>query len=1186
MSKKSTKALASAALMSLVLTTALSAGPVKAAQGKITRVSGADRYATASQVATTNWADGSDNVVLVSGEGYADAVSASALAKKLDAPILLTQSDSLSADAQTALETLKPKNIYVVGGTASISQSIRDNLAKSYTLTELGGANRYETNTAVAEELVKLGVSASDVLVVGGEGFSDALSVAPVAAAKGQILLLANNNSSQPAIDFVKENNSKATVVGTSNVINDTVYNALGATTRVDGGADRFETNLNVLKQFKDSLKTDKLYIANASAADPDDLYADALVASAVAGKYSAPLVLVDKDPSGSTDTPNATDNAIAYIKDNTTASTDLQLIGGTGVVSQATEDAINKIYNPDNGDQGDEVQSITTNGLRQIKVEFNGEVDQDTAEDLSNYTVDGSDLSSSDKAVLQDDNKTVLITLADQKKQNDSIDVKVKKGILSADKSSTIPEFTQNVTFSDTTAPTLDSVGVRGNKKITVKFSEPVNVGSSANANGVYSKFKINDKNISSFGLDTSLTEAKDAVEDSDGHYWTDEIDFYFTTALDAGNDTLKVSDGDDNALEDAAGFPIAETTEDFNVDTLTTSPDITSITAEDSGKVYVNFDRAMDKKTATTTSNYQINGQPLPSGASIELKKDDTQVKISGVSDLLNKNSNNLYIKNNVKDAYGNKVADDTYKSFDLSEDTTKPSVQSVTALDDNTIRVRFSKDVDASYATSVSNYKLRDNDGTDITSEIQPKDSSSSNYQDNKAITVPGKTSQPSTTDIVDIHVKDDLSDSQYSITIKNIQDTASTPNVMDDYTGPFDGSSDVNAKVTGVYGVSGNDFRKVTLTFNKEMDSSTLNDISNYKYVNKSNKTNVLPSAAEIDSVSSDNKSVTIKLPSSYTYYDTDGNYNNSITSKDNQVTAIYATGVKDTNGNALDVGNYGGTITPAGTGATVKANSFKVYYDDSDNLKADVTFTNSIDTDNLTASDFILAGQPASSATANGSKVILTFNSDNAVAGSTGTGEDASDANTVINTIKAQGENAALTIKDNPTTTDVTGAKVSIDGTSTGTITPYFYDAAPKTIITKDSNNKVTNWTATVDSITNPTTATVKVVFDTPIDINSVSTSDFTFTVGGTTIDAYTVEVVKDADGNPTNVVNFTFNTKGDSNFTSAFTNASTIKIMPKDSTRISTLKDGNGDYTYYVPSNDDLKGITLSVTAE
>ncbi|MHC6180288.1 cell wall-binding repeat-containing protein [Clostridium sp. JNZ X4-2] len=344
MNNRENKAIVSTTLTALVLTIALSAGPVKAAQWKITRVSGATRYATASQVATTNWASGSDNVVLVSGEDYADAVSASALAKKLDAPILLTTPDTLSADAQAALTTLKPNNIYVIGGTASISQGIRDGLKADYTLTELGGATRYETNAAVADELVKLGVDPSNVMVVGGQGFSDALSVAPVAAAKGQILLLANNDqaATKPVINFVKANKSKVTVVGTSNVINDTIYNVLGATTRVSGGNSRFDTNLKVLAAFKDSLKTDKLYIANASAADPDNLYADALVASAVAGKYSSPLVLVDKDASIALLTSNATDNAINYIKNNVTSNTELELIGGTGVVSQATEDAIN----------------------------------------------------------------------------------------------------------------------------------------------------------------------------------------------------------------------------------------------------------------------------------------------------------------------------------------------------------------------------------------------------------------------------------------------------------------------------------------------------------------------------------------------------------------------------------------------------------------------------------------------------------------------------------------------------------------------------------------------------------------------------------------------------------------------------------------------------------------------------
>ena len=194
MNKKGKRALASGALMSLVLTTVLATGPVNAAAGQVTRTSGADRYATAAQVATTNWTT-SDNVVLVNGDNYPDAVSASALAKKLNAPILLTKSDSLNADAKAAISKLGAKNIYIVGGTASVSKSVRTSLKANYSLVELGGANRYETNIAVANELVELGVNPSNVLLVGGEGFSDALSVAPVAAAKGQILLLGNNNA-------------------------------------------------------------------------------------------------------------------------------------------------------------------------------------------------------------------------------------------------------------------------------------------------------------------------------------------------------------------------------------------------------------------------------------------------------------------------------------------------------------------------------------------------------------------------------------------------------------------------------------------------------------------------------------------------------------------------------------------------------------------------------------------------------------------------------------------------------------------------------------------------------------------------------------------------------------------------------------------------------------------------------
>lgn len=1148
MSKKGTKALASAALMSLVLTTALSAGPVKAASAKISRTSGADRYATAAQVAKSNWTT-TDNVVLVSGEGYADSVSASALAKKLDAPILLTTSDTLSSDAESAIKQLKPKNIYVIGGNASVSQSIRNNLKTDYNLVELGGANRYETNVAVAEKLVELGVSASDVLVVGGEGFSDALSVAPVAASKGQILLLANNNESsiKSVIDFVKDNKSKVTVVGTKNVINDAIYNALGASTRVDGGTDRFDTNLKVLDKFEDSLKNDKLYVANASAATPDNLYADALVASALAGKYTAPLVLVDKD--SSTATNKAEDYIASVYKAN--SSVNVNVIGGTGVISDTLYKGISKAVGIDDDHHvTPEVNSINAIGLRQIKVVFSQEVDEDTAEDVTSYKVDGTTLvDGDDVAVLQDDNKTVLITLKEAKKQSDDVDVTVKKGILSEDKQSTIPESTESVTFNDTTAPTLESVDVRGNSKITVEFSEPVNVGSNESASGAYSKFKIDGKNLSSYGLDSTYTKAKDAVKDNDGDYWTNKIEFYFDTELASGNLTFKVSDGDKSALEDAAGFPVAETTENINVDTLSTKPEITGITANDDGKVYINFDRPMDEKTAQDISYYEVNDKNSEV-TNAELKKEDTQVKLTVKG--LNKGSNKLYIDDNVEDAYGNNVEEDTYEDFKLTENTTKPAVQSVTALDDTTIRVRFNKDVDAAYGRNLSNYTLLDDDGTDISSQME-------------SIKVAGDTSSPSSTgSVFDISLGKDsdgeqykLTDATYTIRIKYIQDTASTPNVMDSYEDTFDGSDEVNAKVEGVYKVK--DKNKVTLVFNKEMDSSTLNDEGSYEYVNEKGETKTLPSSADA-SPSSDNKSVTIDL--SDTSLVTDGSK-----SDEYNIKQLYATKVKDANGNSLQVGSQGGDITTTDTGAKVKANSLKVYYknNSSDDLKVDVAFDIPIDSDEtVSASDFKLGGETPDYATADGKKVTLTFKSNN-------DDEKAKDA-TKINRIKAQGLNAKLEIVGT-TTRDVTGNPLSL---GTGEVTPYFYDAAPRTIVVKSGGN-ATNWTAAAG-----TNATVTIQFDTPIDVNSVKGGDFTFSMSGTNVDANKADVVLDSAGNPTGTVVFTF----DSTESKKIVKGDTMTIKPENldsNTTISTLKDKNKKYAYYKASNDDAKGIYVVV---
>ncbi|MGL4731011.1 MAG: cell wall-binding repeat-containing protein, partial [Clostridium sp.] len=302
MNKKKIKVLSRVTALGIVMTMALQ-GNVKAAAGDVNIIPGKDRYETAANVATVNWKDGSENVIIASGEGYPDSLSASFLAKKLNAPIILTDAEKLNTEAKEALKTLKAKNIYIVGGNGVVSKSIRDNLRKDgYTLTELCGKDRFETNIAIANHLVeKHDVKANEILVVNGKDyFSDALSASPVAAARGQILLIVGKDpvTAELATKFIQKHKSKVTVIGTEGLVPITVYDKLGAKERVKGGKNRFETNLNIMKHFK--LNTDKLYVANATG----DAYADALVASALAGKTGSQLILTNtKD---SEDTKNA----------------------------------------------------------------------------------------------------------------------------------------------------------------------------------------------------------------------------------------------------------------------------------------------------------------------------------------------------------------------------------------------------------------------------------------------------------------------------------------------------------------------------------------------------------------------------------------------------------------------------------------------------------------------------------------------------------------------------------------------------------------------------------------------------------------------------------------------------------------------------------------------------------------
>lgn len=88
------------------------------------RIAGANRYETAEKIAAEY--KNFDTVILASGKNFADALSATPLAHQLNAPILLSDGKTLTKGSKEIIK--KTKKVVVVGGRASISQSLLEEI--------------------------------------------------------------------------------------------------------------------------------------------------------------------------------------------------------------------------------------------------------------------------------------------------------------------------------------------------------------------------------------------------------------------------------------------------------------------------------------------------------------------------------------------------------------------------------------------------------------------------------------------------------------------------------------------------------------------------------------------------------------------------------------------------------------------------------------------------------------------------------------------------------------------------------------------------------------------------------------------------------------------------------------------------------------------------------------------------
>jgi SpoIID/LytB domain protein len=94
--------------------------------GKVTRLSGGDRYSTSAEISQWGYPNGADRAFVAVGTDYADALAGAAIAGATKGPILLVKSTSIPSSVEAELRRLGADHISLMGGPVAISYGIQD----------------------------------------------------------------------------------------------------------------------------------------------------------------------------------------------------------------------------------------------------------------------------------------------------------------------------------------------------------------------------------------------------------------------------------------------------------------------------------------------------------------------------------------------------------------------------------------------------------------------------------------------------------------------------------------------------------------------------------------------------------------------------------------------------------------------------------------------------------------------------------------------------------------------------------------------------------------------------------------------------------------------------------------------------------------------------------------------------
>ncbi|PII84838.1 hypothetical protein BMH32_13875 [Leucobacter sp. OLJS4] len=287
------------------------------------RLGGADRFETAVTVSREHFPNGAKAVVLSRYDVPADALTAAPFAVKQNAPLLLTQTGTLTAATKTELQRLKPDTVYIAGGTGAVSAQVEQQVrALGVKTVRMGGQDRYATANQIAK--TGWGKSGADaVFVATGRDFPDALSAGAAAGSVDAPVLLVDGKAGAARQDVQAQLSAlkpaAVHIAGGTGVVSTGIESGLGKSAKVarHSGADRYATSAAIGKVWH--TKSGTVYLATGAG------FADALTGAAVAGGKPGPVLLVR---------PGCVPQPVAGVLGEIAPQAGY-VLGGSGVVSE-----------------------------------------------------------------------------------------------------------------------------------------------------------------------------------------------------------------------------------------------------------------------------------------------------------------------------------------------------------------------------------------------------------------------------------------------------------------------------------------------------------------------------------------------------------------------------------------------------------------------------------------------------------------------------------------------------------------------------------------------------------------------------------------------------------------------------------------------------------------------------------